>query len=157
MTNVNHGLCKYKPEYCEMLIEHMSQGYSFASFGAIIRVGRNTLYMWSRDIEEFAEAKEIAEMMALKYFETALKSSSISEKIDDRHLRESFNPDKINPETIKWFMKTRFHKDYSEKNVTVIEGGDKPVEISKKMDLSNLSLDELKALREIKAKINATE
>lgn len=48
---------KYKPEYCEMLIEHMSKGKPFQTFAAKIKVKRSTLYNWASEIPEFAEAK----------------------------------------------------------------------------------------------------
>ena len=153
--NVNHGHTMYKPEHCDLLIEHMAQGYSFESFGAVILVGRNTLYLWAREIPQFKEAKEIGEAMALKFFETAIKSASTNQSIDEKILQHSFDPKNINVPTMQWFIKNRFHSVYSEKNITVIEGGDKPVQIEKKIDLSNLSLEELKTLRAIKEKINA--
>lgn len=146
---------KYKPEFCEQLVEHMSEGYSFESFGALIRVGRDTLYRWTREIEDFKEAKQVAEAMALKYFETAIKASSMDETIDDQKiLREKFDPKKINVTTMQWFVKSRFHYVYSEKNVTVVEGGEKPVQVENKIDLSKLSLEELKTLKAIKEKLN---
>lgn len=51
---------KYKPEYCEAVIDHMSQGFSFETFGATINVSRNTLYVWCKDHPEFDEARKIA-------------------------------------------------------------------------------------------------
>lgn len=153
--NINHGHSKYKPEYCDMLIEHMSQGYSFDTFPAIVRVGRSTMYVWLKDIPEFKEAHEIGNALALKYFETAIKSASSNEKIDDKVLRTTFNPKNINIATMQWFIKCRYSSAYSEKIINVIEGGDKPVEIKTTSNLTNLSLDELKALREIQRKLNA--
>lgn len=50
----------YKPEYCEMLIEHMKQGYSFDSFTGVIGKCRKTLYNWVDTHPDFKEAKEIA-------------------------------------------------------------------------------------------------
>ncbi len=51
---------KYKPEYCEQLIEHMEQGYSFDSFAGIVEVNIDTLYEWTKVHEEFSEAKKVA-------------------------------------------------------------------------------------------------
>lgn len=56
----------YKPEYCEMLIKHMSQGLSFESFGAVIGVHRATVFDWAKDGNElkypgFSDAKKIAQ------------------------------------------------------------------------------------------------
>ncbi len=51
---------KYKPEFCQMLIDHMSEGYSFESFGAIAEVWDSTLDDWVNTIPEFADAKQTA-------------------------------------------------------------------------------------------------
>ena len=48
---------QFKDEYCEKLIEHMKQGYSYASFGAVVHVCEDTLYEWKKKHPSFAEAK----------------------------------------------------------------------------------------------------
>jgi hypothetical protein len=49
----------YKPEYCQMLIDHMGQGFSFMTFAAIIEVNPDSLYEWAKVHEDFSEAKKI--------------------------------------------------------------------------------------------------
>ncbi len=49
---------EYKSEYCEKLIEHMSQGFSFETFGAIVNCHKDTLYQWLKKHEDFADAKK---------------------------------------------------------------------------------------------------
>jgi len=44
-----------------MLVEHMSKGHSFESFGAVVNVGRKTLYDWADNNPEFKEAKELGD------------------------------------------------------------------------------------------------
>lgn len=51
---------KYKPEYCQMLIDHMSQGLSFESFAAVINISRDTLFEWSKEHDDFSYSKKIA-------------------------------------------------------------------------------------------------
>jgi len=51
---------KYKPEFCELLIEHMSKGLSFESFSAIAEVNQDTLHEWVKVHEEFSESKKMA-------------------------------------------------------------------------------------------------
>lgn len=51
---------KYKKEYTDLLIKHMSEGLSFESFAGLIGVARSTLYDWVDTIPEFAAAKEEA-------------------------------------------------------------------------------------------------
>ncbi len=50
----------YKPEYCQLLIDHMKSGLSFECFGAAAGVSRDAVYRWANDIPEFAEAKRQA-------------------------------------------------------------------------------------------------
>ena len=51
---------KYKPEYDEMLIKHMTNGYSFESFAGIIEVNQDTLHECAKVQISFSEAKKIA-------------------------------------------------------------------------------------------------
>jgi hypothetical protein len=60
---------KYKPEYAAMLINHMSDGSSFMSFGAVAEVSKATLYDWLDTYPEFKEAYEIAKLQALSWWE----------------------------------------------------------------------------------------
>lgn len=46
------------PEYCEKLINHMAEGYSFESFAGLVGVSRRTIYNWEAH-PKFKEAKEI--------------------------------------------------------------------------------------------------
>ncbi len=59
----------YRKEFCEMLIEHMKQGYSYKSFCAEIEVGQRTMYDWELVHPEWAEAKEIAFAKGMKFWE----------------------------------------------------------------------------------------
>ena len=61
---------KYKEEYPDMLIQHMSQGFSFESFGASpVCVHKDTLYQWLKKHQNFADAKKRAELESLKFWE----------------------------------------------------------------------------------------
>lgn len=60
---------KYKPEYGDILIQHMKKGYSFESFGAIVRVNRDTLYEWASKHEEFSDAKKLGQTDSLYFWE----------------------------------------------------------------------------------------
>lgn len=53
----------YKPEYCEMLIDHMAEGFSFWTFGAKVRVCKKTLLNWMRDHPRFKQAREIGDII----------------------------------------------------------------------------------------------
>lgn len=60
---------KYKTKYCDMIIDHMAEGYSFESFGAIIDVNQDTLHEWAKRHEEFSEAKKLAFTKSRYYWE----------------------------------------------------------------------------------------
>jgi hypothetical protein len=59
----------YKPEYCQMLIEHMEEGYSFESFGGIIGVAEKTLYNWEKQHPDFLHSKEIGVQKSMIWWE----------------------------------------------------------------------------------------
>ena len=54
---------KYKPEYCDMLIDFMSKGYSVEAFCGHINTTFETMYRWLKhpDYGEFRQAKKIGE------------------------------------------------------------------------------------------------
>ncbi len=60
---------KYKPEYCQMVKDHMSKGYSLESFCAIVDVGKQTLYSWIDAEPEFSDACELSREKARLYWE----------------------------------------------------------------------------------------
>lgn len=60
---------KYKPEYCQLLIEHMAEGLSFESFAALADVDRSTLYEWEEVHKEFSDAKKRGEAKSLLKWE----------------------------------------------------------------------------------------
>lgn len=51
---------KYRPEYCQMLIEHMSRGGSYSSFGSVIKVSSQTLYNWEEAFPAWKDARGMA-------------------------------------------------------------------------------------------------
>lgn len=51
---------KYRKEYCQKLIDHMKQGYSYETFGTVIKVASSNLYEWEKKHKDFREAKKIA-------------------------------------------------------------------------------------------------
>lgn len=47
---------KYKPEYCEMLLAHMDQGYSIESFAGVVDVCKDTVFEWINVHPDFSDA-----------------------------------------------------------------------------------------------------
>lgn len=59
---------KYRPEFCEGIVAHMSQGLSFETYGAIIGVNQDTLHEWCKVHPEFSEAKKAGSLKSqLRY------------------------------------------------------------------------------------------
>ncbi len=63
---------KYKEDYPSQLIEHMSNGRSFESFGASCFVCKETLYNWLEKHAEFKQAYGIAKMRCQAWWEQQL-------------------------------------------------------------------------------------
>ena len=57
---------KYKPEYCEELIEFMAQGYTFKAYAGHIKCAYSTVKEWVHKYPEFGEAKKIGQMACEK-------------------------------------------------------------------------------------------
>lgn len=60
---------KYKEEYCEMLIDHMSKGLSQASFAGLIGVNVDTLTEWFKRHEAFSVSQKIGRAASLLIWE----------------------------------------------------------------------------------------
>jgi hypothetical protein len=70
----------YKPEYCQAVIDHCSQGYSFESFGGVIRVCLDTLNAWAKQYPEFLQAKKDAKLACLAWWERTGHQGMINNK-----------------------------------------------------------------------------
>ena len=59
----------YKPEYDDMIVEHMSKGHSAVSFAAKIGVAKMTVYQWEKDHPSFSDAFARARTMCQCWWE----------------------------------------------------------------------------------------
>ena len=60
---------KYKKEFCQKLIDHMSKGFSYEGFAGKIDTHRDTLYHWEKLYPEFSDAKKKAFIKCMNYWE----------------------------------------------------------------------------------------
>lgn len=127
---------EYKPEYCEMLINHAEQGYSFESFAGRIGVTPQTIYNWEKAHPEFFEAKTIASRKMLFADEQVLNMGS-------KGLIENYHG------ASQIFKMKAVHK-WSD--VQKIEQTAVNVNLESQVDLSNLSDDDLEAIEKILSK-----
>lgn len=70
---------KYKEEYCQKLIDHMAEGYSFDSFAGIVDVNIDTLYEWAKVHAEFSDAKSIGTAKSMAWWERIGRMGMINE------------------------------------------------------------------------------
>ena len=61
---------KYRKEYCDLLVKHMTLGYSFESFAADCKVNVDTLHEWCKRHPEFSDSKKLGSAASRKYWET---------------------------------------------------------------------------------------
>lgn len=61
--------CKYREEYPQLLLDHLSKGFSYSSFDVPGGVSYSTLREWERRFPAFAQAREIGEKKKLKVLE----------------------------------------------------------------------------------------
>lgn len=67
---------KFKDEYCEMLVNHMSQGLSSSSFAGVIGVSIERISDWKERISAFREAFKRGEGLRILYWEKKLPGTS---------------------------------------------------------------------------------
>lgn len=67
---------KYKPEYCDMIVEHMKDGASMVSFASEIGVARCTLDQWAKDHPEFSGAIKIGKSACAAWWEKAARANA---------------------------------------------------------------------------------
>lgn len=81
-VSIGRPLKPYNPEYCDLLVKHMAEGYSFDCFGAAIGdkygdefgVGKTLLYRWLEEYEDFRNAKLYGEQKGQRYYESMGKT-----------------------------------------------------------------------------------
>lgn len=101
---------KYKPEYCEKLIEHMASGLSFESFAGVIEVNVDTLHEWAKVHEEFSDSKRLAFAKNMAFWEK-LGIEHIINKSDSESLGDGVSSSKsrsLNASVWIFNMKNRF-------------------------------------------------
>lgn len=111
----------YKPEYCQLVIEHMKSGKSIAAFAAAVGVSRETIWKWGKAHPEFRNACEVAKDTAQIWFETlALLIATGQHKIhvDLKGQKPYAN---ANPSMVMFLMSRRF-SDYQDPSAKAMAG-----------------------------------
>ncbi len=111
---------KYRPEYCEQLVEHMKQGKSFWTFASIVSVTWETLSEWCRVHPEFSEAKRLGRVHEMEWW-------------DNLHRRCAATGEG-NMTGIVWAQKNKFPGHYKER----VPKGQQQILLNAKMDVKQL-------------------
>lgn len=78
----------YKPEYCQMLLEHCREGRSFDTFAAIVGVSRNTVRNWRESNPEFLVASEEGGVLLELWWENRLRESGSGVRRKEQYTEE---------------------------------------------------------------------
>jgi len=102
----------YKPEYCELLMKHMKDGYSFESFASIAECHWDTLYEWVKVHPDFSEAKRIGLGHLLLVDERTARAGSTGQL--RRHARtvSTTNPETKETREEKFYDAATFSQSY---------------------------------------------
>lgn len=127
----------YKPEFADMLIEHMRNGESFPSFAAVIGCHWDTLYDWCdpnnpRFHSEFSEAKKTGEALLLRADEKigrdGMKGQLVRPRLevgpDGKPIVTGYAPAQFSAQTYAFTMKNRYPSMYKERQEQVISDPD---------------------------------
>jgi len=100
---------KFKHKFCKMVIEHMSKGKSFESFGKICGYPPSQMYKWVAAKKEFRDAVEMAFVECLDFWETKGING-----IENKHIRDKLTGKTIsitlNASHWAFNMKNRFRR-----------------------------------------------
>ncbi|MEH2525848.1 MULTISPECIES: hypothetical protein [unclassified Bradyrhizobium] len=66
---------EYRPEYCQLVQDVMSEGFSLTAFAGQIRVAKETVYEWIRRHSEFSDAVSRARVARVRALEAKLLRS----------------------------------------------------------------------------------
>lgn len=99
----------YKEEYDQLLIAHMSQGYSFESFGAVVGCGRRTLFDWVDRYPSFKDSQRLGYEKGKMLFEGILMAKMRGIDAKGMDLKKS------DTACLIFALKTRYRDTYSEK------------------------------------------
>jgi transposase len=107
---------KYKPEFCEKVVELGEQGLTRAQIAKQLGVGRATLLDWADRHEDFKFAMELSDDMAMaKWEEEGMRG------MNDKMFQGKLYMD---------MMRFRFPKDYMEKKSIEVTGNkDQPISV----------------------------
>jgi len=101
---------KYKPEYCKLAEETLGKGFSIAGVAANCGVSRDTIYEWAKQHKPFSDSIKKGFELGQQWFENILHMKLKGESTEGFDARQS------DTTLLIFAMKTRFYKDYGNKD-----------------------------------------
>jgi hypothetical protein len=98
---------KYRPQFCDEIIDLGKQGKSMAQMASYFDVSRGTIDVWAEAYPEFLEALKRAQAHAQDYWEQLG--------------RDMLTADKFHSAVWTKIMQARFRQDYTEQTKTTID------------------------------------
>lgn len=92
---------KYKPEYCDAVVEMAERGMSVAEWAAALGVAKATLWHWAGDHEEFLNA--------------FTRAKTIEQAVMEKMAFENFGNKNFNSNLWVKSAQARFREDYTER------------------------------------------
>lgn len=128
---------KYKPEYCEKIVELGKEGKSIAQMASFFDVDKASIYRWAEEEEDFRTALARAKAHSQNWWEEAAQNNLATRDFNAQLWLKS--------------VASRFREDYTEKQVTEVsgpEGGAIQVE-SSVIDARAMEPEHREALKQI--------
>ena len=114
---------KYKPEYCDTVIQLAEDGLSFTELAVELGVARATLYNWREENPEFLDALEKAREKSMSWYSKTFRG---------QHLPKDKDGNTMPPANIAGVIfqaKNQFPDDYKDRRDINHEGELKLVEV----------------------------
>jgi len=129
---------KYKPEYCDQVIELGKQGKSIAQMASAFDVDKASIFRWSEESEDFRTALARARAHSQTWWEDQAQKN-----MSDRNFNAQL-----------WLksVASRFREDYTEQTkteVTGADGGAIKMETAHKIDADQLEPEQRDVLKTI--------
>ena len=140
---------EYNEDLCQKLIDHMAEGLSFESFGAVVFQGKSTLYEWATRHKDFAEARATGQELSRAYWEKLGRDYVISRSESITNVGS--NSASINSAVYGMIMKNRFgYRDKQPDEVPVTNVVVQAPQVNE--DLANKILAAVQKISEFKDK-----
>lgn len=99
---------KYKPEYCEKIIELGKEGKSIAQMASFFDVDKASIFRWAEDSDDFRTALARARAHSQNWWEEKAQQNLASRDFNAQLWLKS--------------VTSRFRDDYTEKQITELSG-----------------------------------